>query len=161
MIDGDMIYYCDRNNLYACHHQPQLKQQQHNYFRKTILANWYRNPAKINLIFLGILCIWRFSKRKNKWWRFINLKICQNLWLFLKKRYSLSVCVFFGPFSICYSCPPQPSLYTSNDNFVATSSSPLLSSTSWTVSSKYWDDEAMRWECPVYNVVAGPGDYLI
>ena len=58
---------------------------------------------------------------RKQFWGFINLKICQNLCVCLKTLVGLwSVCVFFGPFSICYSCPLQPSIYTSNDNFVAT-----------------------------------------
>ena len=60
-------------------------------------------------------------------WGFINLKFCQNLCVCLKTLLGLgSVCVFFAPFSICYSCPLEPPVYTNNDNFVQTHSSPSL-----------------------------------
>ena len=85
---------------------------------KTIITNKLieRKPAKINLIFLGISCfedfrlsLWKSSQEeRDKWWRFINLEICQNLWLFLKNvTRSLSVCSLVHSQYVT-AVPPSP-----------------------------------------------------
>lgn len=154
-----MIYYCDRNNLYTCqyqcHHQPQLQQQYWLIGIAALQTSWNQPDIFRHFVYCRFLLqfVKPFSKRKYKWWRFINLEICQNLWLFLKNvTRSLSVCSLVH--SQYVTAVPRSPHYTPA-MITLLRPSPLLN-IFYSFFKILRRDVGTRRECPVHIVLAGP-----